>query len=119
MSESKSTGRVIDRAKMHFKPMRSAPKKIHVPEWGDGEEGVFYATAMNLKEREICDKMGKTEIDVALEVIIRKLEDQDGEKVFNRGDKQDLMTKVDPRVLERVAKEILGENLDIEDAEKN
>lgn len=119
MTDKQSTGRVIDRAKSHFQPLRSLPKKIHVPEWGDGEDGVFYATAMNLKEREICDKMGKTEIDTALEVIIRKLEDQNGEKAFNRGDKQDLMTKVDPRVLERVAKEILGENLDIEEAEKN
>ena len=111
--------KAIERAKLHFQPMRSTPKKIHVPEWGDGEQGVFYATALNLKERQVIEKSSKYETELAVEVILRKLEDNDGNKVFNRGDKQDLMTKVCPRVLARVAGEILGEENDVEEIEKN
>lgn len=115
----KKTINLIDRAKQHFQPMRSNAKKIHVPEWGEGDDGVFYATAMNLKERQIIEKMSKDDIEMAVELLIRKLEDNDGNKVFNRGDKQDLMTKVDPAVIGRVAAEVLGENVDMEEAEKN
>lgn len=109
---------VLERAKLHFRPQRTTPKKIHVPEWGDGEEGIFYATALNLKERQIIEKMAKDDIERGVEVVIRKLTDSEGKKVFTLADKAEILRDVDPRVISRIANEIVGET-EIEEAEKN
>lgn len=113
------TNSVLDRAKIHFQPYRDEPKKIHIPEWAEeGEDGIFYATALNLKERQEIEKRAKSEIELGVEIIIRKLTDADKKRVFTVIDKPEIMRGVDPRVVARVAQEILGES-DIEEAEKN
>lgn len=110
--------KVIERAKMHFQPLRNNPRPISIPEWSDGEDDAFFATAINLKERQNIEKRSGDETEIAVEVIIKKLTDKNGNPVFTIGDKQDLMRSVCPRVIGRVARDILME-VDIEEAEKN
>lgn len=112
--------KTLERAKMHFEPQLKNPKAIEIPEWGDEENGgVFYATALNLLERRAIEAKSKDDIDLSVEIILAKLTDADGAKAFDRKDKQTMMTKLDPRVISRVALEILGEAVEVDEAEKN
>lgn len=117
-----SQNKVLERAKLHFQPQRTTPKTIHIPEWADPENpddnGVFHATALNLKERQNIDKSAKDDIELGVDVVIAKLQDADGNRIFNRADKPEIMRSVDPQVISRVAQEILGSS-DLEEAEKN
>lgn len=111
--------KVIEKAKLHFEPLRKNLQKIHIPEWGDGGDAdYFYFTAITLKERQVIEKYAKDETELAVEIIIKKLKDANDNPVYDRTNKQDLMTKVCPRVIGRVAKEILGD-IDLEELEKN
>ncbi len=109
---------VLERAKLHFSPMRTNLRAIYIPEWGDGDEGIFYAKALNLKDRQAIEKRGNDEFEIGVEVIVQMLEDHQGEKAFSRADKPEMMRKIDPRVVARVAREILGES-DIDDEESS
>jgi hypothetical protein len=111
---------VLERAKLHFAPSRGTMREIHVPEWGDeSDDGIFYATALNLSERQRIDRISKGDgFELGIEVILLKLTDKHGNPVFSRKEKPDLMRSVDPEILGRVAADILG-NANMETAEKN
>lgn len=110
---------VMQRAKMHFQSKLSNVKVINVPEWGEGNKCDFYSKAINLKERQIIERNSKDDIELAVEIVIRKLEDNEGKNVFNRADKEDLMRNACPKVIARVAEQILGEDLEMDEIEKN
>jgi hypothetical protein len=109
---------VMDRLKLHFQPSLNDLREILIPEWG--EESTFYYSSMNLKERQRIERNAKDDAEIAVEIIIAKLCDKDGNKLFNRSHKMDFMTKVDPSVIGRVAHEILDvSTVEFEEAEKN
>lgn len=102
---------VISRATEHYK---SKPlKRIEIPEWGDDEGPlVVYSSPFTLKDqsriRYIADK--QSEVDVLAEVLIMKLVDENGDKVFTIEDKNDLRNNVDAGVVSRVATAIMSVN---------
>lgn len=110
----------LERAKAHFEPQLKTPKPIEIPEWaGEEDKGIFYSTALNLLQRRSIEGKSKDDIDLAVEIIIAKLTNEAGEHVFKRVDKQVMMSKLDPTVISRVAAEILGETVEVDEAEKN
>lgn len=114
----KARSRVIQRATEHYK---SKPlKRIEIPEWGD-EDGplVAFSSPFTLKDqarvRYIAEKHG--DVDVLPELLIMKLVDEDGEKIFTIEDKNDLRNSVDGNIAARIANEIMA--VSEEQLEKN
>jgi len=106
-TKRKSTA--IQRATEHYK---SKPlKRIEIPEWGD-EEGplIAYSTPFTLKDQGrlqyITEK--QSQADVLAELLIMKLMDEDGEKLFTIEDKNSLRNDVDANVVARVANSIMS-----------
>jgi len=111
--------KAIDRAKAHFDNLDI--KKINVPEWGDDEGNplVIYAKPLTLHETSKLFRMAK-EDDMAMlaYVLIYKALDENGDKIFDLGDKNTLLNKVDRNVLIRVSNEIMAEQPE-EEVKKN
>ncbi|MBO6759276.1 MAG: hypothetical protein JJ902_23335 [Roseibium sp.] len=98
----------IDLAKAHYQ--RIGRTRIEVPEWGpDGEPFVIYATPMTVFHREQIRDMGNAESPQNLiDTLIYKAQDENGGPVFTAKDRHDLLTKVDGRVVSRIALEIMA-----------
>lgn len=112
--------RVIDRIKSHFDAKES--KIIEVAEWGDVENPLYiYVTPLTLAQKNRLYKMAKDDdLGLMVEALIMKAKDKEGNQLFTRNDKPDLMRNCDPNVLIRVANNIIGESdEDIESIKKN
>ena len=109
----------IQRATSHYNGLNI--REIQVPEWGD-ESGpyVFYVKPFTLQDQGKLQFAIKnsSEADALAEILILKAMDQEGNKLFNVGDKQKLRTQVDAQVLARVANDIMGGETEAE-LEKN
>lgn len=119
MADKKTGGlSAIERATSHYNSLEI--KEIRVPEWGD-ESGdfVFFVKPFTLQDQgrlQFAIKDGN-EADALAEVLVQKAMDEQGNKLFNVGDKQKLRTQVDAQILARVANEIMGNTT--EELEKN
>jgi len=111
--------KAIERAKGHFAEQEI--KQIEVPEWADehGKPLVIYAKPLTLAETSKLYKMSKQDsLEMMAFVLIYKALNEDMEKMFNLGDKQDLLNNVDREVLVSVAQQIMGEET-LEETKKN
>jgi len=109
----------IDRAKAHFKSLQV--KTIEVPEWGD-ENGplIVYVEPFTLKDKsklQAVNRLGNSEADTLVELLVMKCLDKDGGKIFTIEDKPVLRNMVDASILERVSTEIM--RVDFKELEKN
>lgn len=109
----------IDRAKAHFKSLQI--KTIEVPEWGD-ENGplIVYVEPFTLKDKarlQAVTRLGNSEADTLVELLVMKCLDKEGGKIFTIEDKPVLRNMVDASILERVSTEIM--RVDFKELEKN
>lgn len=114
----------IDRVKAHYKRLADEPKVIRVPEWGEeGDEFIIHAVPLTIAERMKLNRLTQNTIEMAVEIIILKAKDVNGEPYFTREHKQDLMRSGDSEVIRRVAQEIVDSALTdtqrVEEAEGN
>ncbi|MCC8483824.1 MAG: hypothetical protein LN561_04690 [Rickettsia endosymbiont of Labidopullus appendiculatus] len=112
------TEKIIDRVKAHFDAKED--KIIEVPEWGDGANPLYiHCSPLTLSQKNRLYKMAKEDdLGLMVEALIMKAKDAEGNCLFSRADKPDLMRNCDPDVLIRIATRIMGES-DSELAEKN
>lgn len=110
--------KIIDRVKAHFDAKEI--KVIEVPEWGDEQNPLYiYSSAMTLAQKNRLYKMAKEDdLGLMVEALIMKAKDKEGNCLFSRADKPELMRSCDPDVLIRIATNIMSET-DLEIAEKN
>ena len=72
-------------------------RNVRVPEWDDGDEPcIIYATALSVKDMAWVQRRHKhfldeMKVEGMVDLIIRKCQDKDGEKLFTLEDKQPLM----------------------------
>ena len=110
-SQSKGLS-AIERAKNHFanQPIR----EITVTEWADedGNPFTFWVKPFTLQDQGKLQFAVKnqSESDAVAEVLVMKALDEEGNKVFQIGDKASLRTNVDATVLARVANQIMAMN---------
>lgn len=114
----------IDRVKAHYKRLVDEPKVIRVPEWDqDGDEFTIYASPLTIAERMKLNRLTTNSIEMAVELLILKAKDKNGELYFTREHKQDLMRSGDSEVIRRIAQEIVDGSLTdaerVEQAEGN
>lgn len=121
MAEKLIAEKLIDRVRAHFDAKEE--KIIEVPEWGDGDHPLFiHATPLTLAQKNRLYKMAKDDdLGLMVEVLIMKAKDAQGNNLFSRADKPDLMRSCDPDVLMRIANSIMGSDEDssFEATEKN
>ena len=113
------TEKIIDRVKLHFNAKEN--KIIEVPEWPDesGNPLYIYASPLTLAQKNRLYKMAKEDdLSLMVEALIMKAKDKEGNQLFSREDKPDLMRSCDPDVLIRIANIIMGD-ANVEEAEKN
>ena len=123
MSNQQNGQRLIDVAKAHFQGLKDPKNRrsIVVPEWGKKR---LYVGA--LSERDMAEAtewaQGNSEwMNAAF--IARLTEDKEGTRPFSFGDVEDIYTKTEATVVQRITKFIVEASsvstTAVEDAEKN
>lgn len=107
---SPSTGsmRAIDRLRKaaNFEPIKQSVLLA------SGEELSFYVTPLTTAEREKAQKNSKTDStnDYALQLLILKAKDENGEPLFRPGDAAILKQEVEDEILQQMILKVLRPN---------
>jgi len=99
---------VLEKAKTHYKDTLSGQMKtIYVEEW---DETIYFKPSANFQQQsrimELHSK-GKLSEAVVETLIVRAL-DKDGKRMFQHGQKDELMREVDPEIIVRIVSIING-----------
>lgn len=106
-------GKLIDNAVAHFS--NKEIRTLRVDEW----DTTLYSKNLSLEDKaKWFARADGDNSDYLVYALIYGVTDENGESVFDIGDKVKLKKNVDPEVLSRVANFVL-DTLDAEDAEKN
>ena len=108
----------IERAKKHFEDQDV--RVIEVAEWGEDDKPLkSYSKPLTLAETSKLYKMSKEDdLTMMAYVLIYKALDDNGDKLFDLGDKNSLLNSVDREILVNVAQQIMGQE-PIEEIKKN
>ncbi len=109
---------VIDNAKKHF--AEQDVRVIEVPEWGEDDKPLrIFSKPLTLAETSKLYKMSKEDdLTMMAYVLIYKALDENGDKLFDLGDKNALLNSVDREILISVATQIMGQET-LEETKKN
>ena len=97
---------------------------IEVAEWGDEKPLEIFASVLTCHDVDRLQKKhkdflnGNMTIEAMVDLIILKSETRDGEKMFTLEDKPHLMREP-VMLVTRIAGEVFGSVLSVEDAQKN
>jgi len=110
--------KAIENAKKHF--AEQDVRVIEVPEWGDEDKPLkIYSKPLTLAETSKLYKMSKEDdLTMMAYVLIYKALDENGDKLFDLGDKNALLNQVDREILVDIAQKIMGQE-PIENVKKN
>jgi len=101
----------------HFKHQEI--KIIEVEEWGlTGEDAIYVKPFTLLEKSEIFKGSNDNDLTVLIDVIVKKAETKDGEKMFDLESKVKMKKFVDPDIIGRVASQILGTQSSLDDLKK-
>ena len=107
----------LEGAVNHFK--HQEVKIIEVDEWGlTGEDAIYVKPFTLLEKSEIFKGSNDNDLTVLIDVIVKKAETKDGEKMFDLESKVKMKKFVDPDIIGRVASQILGTQSDLNDLKK-
>lgn len=112
---------VMDKIRSHYRETVSGElKEIYVPEW---DMTFYYKRGTNFQlESKVMElqNSGKT-AEALVQVMVNRLLDGDGKRVFNEHNKQELMRNADPKVLLSIVAQINDDDdpVSVEDAGKN
>tara|TARA_Y100001937_G_scaffold124608_1_gene189670 strand:- start:1926 stop:2270 length:345 start_codon:yes stop_codon:yes gene_type:complete len=84
-------------------------KIIEVPEWGLEGDKAIYVKPFTMKEKARLFKgANDSDLNVLVDIIIAKAEDQEGNKMFDLSHKPKFMIKADTDIISRVSTQILA-----------
>ena len=107
----------LEGAVNHFK--HQEVRIIEVEEWGlIGDDAIYVKPFTLLEKAEIFKGSNDNDLTVLVDVIIKKAETKDGEKMFDLESKIKMKKFVDPDIIGRVASQILGTQSDLNDLKK-
>ncbi|HIE84797.1 MAG TPA: hypothetical protein EYQ00_13565 [Dehalococcoidia bacterium] len=96
---------VLAKATTHFREqLQNKSESISVPEWGE----TIHYRPMNGRQRDAIIKHVNDGhlMEAYVESILLRARDEDGKLMFKPVHKRELMTKVDPDIIQRVATEM-------------
>ena len=95
----------------HFKHQEI--KIIEVEEWGlTGEDAIYVKPFTLLEKAEIFKGSNENDLTVLIDIIVKKSETKDGEKMFDLESKIKMKKFVDPDIIARVSSQILNPSTD-------
>lgn len=99
---------ILENAKKHFKDRRELRGPILVPEWGDDDKPAeIYYQVPNMKERsEVFKYVNEGGLEGVILTLILIAKDANGEPIFKRAQKAELMQSVDPDVVNNIVSEM-------------
>jgi len=100
----------------HFK--HQEVKIIEVEEWGLVGEDAIYVKPFTLLEKSELFK-DNNDLTVLIDIIVKKAENKDGEKMFDLESKIKMKKFVDPDIIGRIASQIMGTQSSPADLKKN
>lgn len=110
---------LLEVAKAQFKDrMGGALQSVDVPEWGTK---IYFKPCMTFRQQgEILNlaSQGQQAEAIALTFIMRSL-DENGKMLFKTINRKEILNQVDPDVISRVVTAMGGDDLDVDEAEKN
>jgi hypothetical protein len=107
----------LEGAVNHFK--HQEVRIIEVEEWGlTGDDAIYVKPFTLLEKSEIFKGSNDNDLTVLIDVIVKKAETKDGEKMFDLESKIKMKKFVDPDIIGRVASQILGTQSDLNDLKK-
>ena len=107
----------LEGAVNHFK--HQEVKIIEVDEWRlTGQDAIYVKPFTVLQKSEIFKGSNDNDLTVLIDVIVKKAETKDGEKMFDLESKIKMKKFVDPDIIGRVASQILGTQSDLNDLKK-
>ena len=101
----------------HFKHQEI--KVIEVEEWGLVGEDAIYVKPFTLLEKSELFKDNMNDLTVLVDIIVKKAETKDGEKMFDLESKIKMKKFVDPDIIGKVASQIMGTQSSTDDLKKN
>lgn len=107
---------ILEKAKNHYKVKMSAQSEsLYIPEW---ETTVFIKPGINLHQLgEITSAASRGETAEAMALtLIYRLVDEQGQPIFKKIEKTELLRSVDPDVMARIVNEINSNDPDQDDA---
>jgi len=97
----------LEGAIQHFKHQEI--KIIEVEEWGlVGDDAIYVKPFTLLEKAEIFKGSTDNDLTVLIDVIVKKAETKDGQKMFDLQSKIRMKKFVDPDIIARVSSEILN-----------
>jgi hypothetical protein len=97
----------LEGAIQHFKHQEI--KIIEVEEWGlVGDDAIYVKPFTLLEKAEIFKGTTDNDLTVLIDVIVKKAETKDGQKMFDLQSKIRMKKFVDPDIIARVSSEILN-----------
>jgi len=94
----------IDQIREHFNSLGT--KKIEVPEW----KMTIYSSPVTLAEKnKLYQKSKNNDIELLVDILIMKAQDENGEKLFTIENRAALLNKADSSIIGRVSNEILAD----------
>ena len=106
----------LEGAISHFKHQEI--KIIEVEEWGLTGEDAIYVKPFTLLEKSELFK-NDNDLTVLIDIIVKKSETKDGEKMFDLESKIKMKKFVDPDIIGRVASQIMGTQSPTAELKKN
>jgi len=100
----------------HFKHQEI--RIVEVEEWNLLGDDAIYVKPFTLLEKSEIFKDNVNDLTLLIDIIVKKAETKDGEKMFDLESKIKMKKFVDPDVIGRVATEILGTQPTIKDLKK-
>ena len=107
----------LEGAVNHFKHQEI--KFIEVEEWGLIGEDAIYVKPFTLLEKSEIFKDNINDLTILIDIIIKKAETKDGEKMFDLESKIKMKKFVDPDIIGKVASQIMGTQSSTDDLKKN
>lgn len=98
-----------------------ARTRIEVPEWPDedGEPTIIYAKPYTIQDDKHLARFVKDDDPTGfVEILVRKAEDEAGDRLFDKGDKPKLLRRGKAHIIKRVALQIMASET-LEEAEGN
>ena len=99
---------ILDRVVAHYDAKEVI--KVEIPEWPDeaGNPTVLFSQPWSLEDRKrLARASNEDETEFLIRILILKLEDENGDKVFDLSHKPTLLKKADPSVVARITGEIM------------
>lgn len=106
---------IKEQARSHF----TLPRSLYVPEWNST---VFWKPITGKDQEKIARavkaKGAGSDAEYAYRLLIEKAERENGDKIWNIGELEDLRTNYDAMIIARIVG-VMTQSLTVEQAEKN